>query len=214
MIADIETFFKKPFVYSTAVELYLQYSSDKSLIALLKSGENSFTTQKVIQALRKISDDATTPDYQAKEKRATIEDFQVKTHQKHIKIEYASLPSSLKQKMDEKSALYRHSNTLFSQLEFLNDDQSRLDSALEILNNFDLIDKIFSEVEDYQERGIYIQPNSGERSLDSLNGLELAKLLDNLKKNLSKVRGVEGKQQKFIEINERIKEVEDALSKR
>jgi hypothetical protein len=214
MIAEIETFLKKQFDYKVAVELYLHYSTDKKLETLLKSGENSFTSQKVIQALRLISESSLATVYHAKEKRAETGDFRVNSAAKHIRIDYAALPSSLKLKMDEKSALYRHANTLFSELDFLKDDQSRLNHAIEILDNFDQIDKIFSEVEDYQERGILNPSVNMDVSFDALTGLQLAQLRDNLKKNLYKVRGNQQKIDKFRQLTQKIKEVENALSKR
>lgn len=208
MIAEIEDYLRNPANYSAGVELLKKHSPNSPLLPLLSSGASTFTRGKLSAALQQIS--ALEPEPERETKLPPLKDFRAKSESRFVQIDFNNLPPKLKEKFREKQALYKQSVELHRGLTMAMSDDDRKEMALQILSNFDTIDKIWAEAEKYQEHGYYEDEATGQE----MTALDLARLLDNLKKNQYKYKNKPTYSNRYQELGLKIKEVEDALRKR
>ena len=213
MIAEIEKYLKSNLDFKEGVELYNRYSKDKAYSSLFGS-ESGYARRKLIEQLGLISKSAVV-EHPKSVKIPDIEAYRSKRESKVEHIDYKSLPDFLKEKVKHKRALYTQARDMHASLSIEKwTDADRFEIASKILENFDFIDDIWKELEDYQERGILRTPSQKELGLEQMNALELANLRDNYKKNLYKVRKDPSKSHRLGELNQKIVEVEDILKKK
>lgn len=216
MNSAIEAFFKTPFDYKKGVDLYALNSKDKSLLPLLNSGESSFTKKKLHEALKKISAESIAKsEVKAKVHLPDIGEFTDVSESKFISIDYLALPAHIKARWNHKRALFKQAKDAHFRLPDLTiSEEQRAELAFSILNNFDEIQDIFNEAEDFQERGISRETQSKETEFDKLTALDLSTLRSNYQKHIYKLKGIHAKSEKLIEIQAKLKEVENALQNR
>lgn len=213
MIAEIEKYLKSNLDFKEGVELYNSYSKDKAYSSLFGS-ETGYARRKLIEQLGLISKSAIV-EHPKSVKIPDIEAYRAKRESKVVDIDYNSLPGFLKGKVKHKRALYTQARDMHASLSMENwTDADRYEIAKKILENFDFIDDIWKELEDYQERGILRTPFQKEMGLEQMSSLELANLRDNYKKNLYKIRKDPSKAHRLSELNRKIVEVEDILKKK
>jgi hypothetical protein len=216
MNSAIEAYLKSPSNYKKGVELYSLHSKDKSLLALFSSGESSFTKRRLFEVLKVLSlQSVPKSEVKSKLNLPDIGQYTDVTESKFISIDYHALPQHIKKRFDHKRALFRQAKDAHFRLPDLTiTEEQRAELAFTILDNFDEIQDIFNEAEDYQERGITREaiPNSTE--LEKMTALELSTLRNNYQKHIYKLKGIQAKQEKYIDIKAKLKEVENALQKR
>lgn len=210
MIAEIEDYLRNSSNYTRGCELLKKFAPDSPLHGLLSSGESTFTRGKLFAALQLISSkhDVETPE----DKLPPLKAFRTLSESKVMRIDFSKLPDSLKEQMKEKNALFKQSAELHRMLSMDISNAERYSMALQILSNFDRIDKIWKDAEAFQQHGILPEaskPDAGERT-----ALDLARLLENLKKNAYKVKDKPERIERYKELCAQIEEVEDALRKR
>lgn len=213
MISEIENYLQSSQDFEKGVELYLKFSDSKTLKSLFESGNTTYSKSKLLHALKDIST-AAIPATLPAPKDSPIEAYRAKREANVVQIRYSELPHVLQEKNRYKAALYKQARDCHSFLYDAPNNDVRRDYAKLILSNFKEIDDIWKELEDYQEKGILRSAPKDESNLESLTALELANLRDNYKKNLYKVRGVPGKEERVERLTVLVKEVEYALQKR
>jgi hypothetical protein len=210
MISEIETYLQSSQDFETGVALYLKFSESKPLKSLFESGNSSYSHSKLLHSLKEISE-STIPKQLPESKASPLDAYKTKHESNVVQIRYSELPPALKERHRHKAALYKQAKDYHSALYDANNKQTRFEFAKQILTNFHEIDDIWKELEDYQEKGILRVPAKADSELDTLTALELANLRDNYKKNLYKVKGAPGKESRYQELYDLIKEVENAL---
>jgi hypothetical protein len=214
MIAEIENYLKSNLDFKEGVALYLKFSVDKAYSSLFVSSETGYARRKLIEQLGLISKSAIV-EHPKPKKIPDLEAYRAKRESKVVDIDYNSLPEFLKQRVKHKRALYTQARDMHSSLSMDKwSDSDRHEIAKKIIENFDFIDDIWKELEDYQERGILRTPSQKELGLEQMSALELANLRDNYKKNLYKIRKNPTKGSRLKQLNELIVEVEDILKKK
>lgn len=215
MISAIEDWIRAPFNYSKGVELFNIHGKSELLKKLFAS-ESSFTREKLKQELIKInSEEVVKRSPPPKEKIPPINEFLATSESKFIHIDVNALPDDLKEKNRQKNALFSQSKSCFQNLKGAKTNEERYDFAKTIVENFKEQDEIWLELEQFQKNG---SRKKGEidkvEDLSQLNALELAKRLENIKKQYSKVSKLPEKKIKADELLAKWKEVEHALEKR
>ncbi len=215
MISAIEDWLRAPFNYSKGVELFNTHGKS-DLLKKLFTTESSFTRDKLKEELIKINSvvvERRSPP--PKEKIPPVNEFLATSESKFIHIDVNALPDDLKEKNRQKNALFMHSKSCFQDLKSAKTIEQRFQLAKTIVENFKEQDEIWLELEQFQATG---SRKKGEvdkiEDLSQLNALELAKRLENIKKQYSKVSKLPEKKIKADELLAKWKEVEHALEKR
>lgn len=210
MIAEVEDYLRNPKDYSRGCELLRKFQPDFPLHSLLASGDSSFTRSKLHKALVAIS--AEKPVETPPESVPPLNAFRRQSESKMIRIDYSKLPELLKVAIREKDALFKQSAELHRMLTLDISNDQRRTMAMEILSNFDRIDQIWKDAENFQLHGIL--PGADKVEAGKETALDLARMLENLKKNAYKVKDKPERRARYDELCAQIQEVEDALSKR
>lgn len=147
--------------YSTGVNLLEANGGNAAVVALCRSGENSFTRTKLITELQRLADgmearEAEPVFMKSKEPGRFIHDpgdYKQLSESKHAYIDVNQLPESLKRDWIKKADLTREQGALHNSLFFLKDKDDLLAAGLRILDIEDERSAIWKRIDYYQKHG-------------------------------------------------------------
>lgn len=188
-IAALNDWLNSPTNYQAGIELYRQFC-DGSKLALLQSGNSSFTRDMLRAELEAINDAATVelPTHKVKkEPHQTPELDSFRAHSAHRQntIDYGKLTPELKALANDKGALYNMVRHMHSQLPHLATDEERLAFLFKMEENRLKIEAIWAKLDEFHANGYQALPSK----LDKLSPMELLKLRNNNRSYISKYQG-------------------------
>lgn len=158
--AEINLWLKSERNFADGVLLLEQAGASASLIMLLESGENSFTRNKLIVALKEVLEEKQADDVAPALAETRVDkfehnpkDYEQLSDSKRLWIDVARLPDNLKQLWIKKADLTREQGALHSKLEHLPKKEDRLAVGLRILEIEDERTEIWKQLEEFQRTG-------------------------------------------------------------
>ncbi|SDM40500.1 hypothetical protein [Pedobacter antarcticus] len=174
--------------YIHGLLLYEQYGDNPVILALLKSGQGSYQTGKLINALQALNErNDLVP------KKIIIGEYIPEPTTIHGKedFDYPNTPELIIQIRDKKNSDYAQARKLHESIRVIDDQQYRLEAALELLDKMDAVDTSWSVLDLYRETGEVKKLNNPDQQseVDTLTLTELMREDKNLQSNISKDKG-------------------------
>ena len=133
------------FDYAKAAEAFLPFCSNQTLARLIKSGENSFTTKKLKEGLRKLAESAESlPDPPILPTGLIPSNSLVE--------EYRSAPAEVQYMISERIALKAQARVLKKSLHS-QEPEERRDTVLEIVSIFQSIEQLWAAYDHWRQTG-------------------------------------------------------------
>lgn len=161
-------------LFKQGVDFYRKYGSNQTLLLLFeRNGEGSFSRVKLLEELIQIEKkiNAPRPSVPVAMKDATP-------------VAIPSMPDSLTRKLKEKGELYARANVLHARLPLLQDNDQRLEAALELMDLHDRIRAIWRDYDLWKASGITIKDKAPKKT----TAIDLAMQLENCKSAIRKYR--------------------------
>lgn len=218
-IASINTWLNGSLDYSEGVILFEVYGSNASLLKLFKNGKNSFTRRKLAEALREINhqetkpiesdppkDEGTRVVEQNKGVEATAVGYQPTTKPKYTQDDF---PDKFHPLFAQKRKLYTEAGFLFNRLGQHNQATraAHLARIKEIMR--DQIPRIWEQLDFYHLTGQELETPSN----DLQDIVELTRQRNNARSNVSKYKGVVGKERQLKKWQSALEELDFKLGR-
>lgn len=197
--------------YSAGALCYATYGSNINLKRVFSRPQSQYSFTKLVDELtalagvKKVDEVVDT---------TSADDFVKHTVSKSPQINYSNLPPELDALVVKKGLLYKQASWTHAQLNKINDDAERLESAKIIVNNFKVIDEIWEQL-DYYEKHKQLMPGKKTSDIDLEIASESQLLLkrNNLRAHISKLKKKPRraadlllKQQELVTVTQKLKE--------
>lgn len=198
--------------YNAGALCYATYGSNINLKRVFSRPKSDYSYNRMVDELKAIagSKDAVQPQTNIN----TSDEFVKHTVSKLPQINYANLPPELDALVVKKGMLYKQASWTHAQLNKIDNDHERFESAKIIVNNFKVIDEIWHQL-DYWQKNKELMPGKKtvDIDLDIATEKELIHLRANVRAHISKLKKKPRrsadlllKQQLLESINQKLKE--------
>lgn len=178
--------------YEEGRVLFEKFTSSKVLVSFFRSGSTSLHFNKLLDELRKLSENdlPIVPKETVKPAQpviAPLESFDIPA-KAALNDAYNSFPERIKEIVRKKNMHYRRSQQLFIEIGFTEDQSKRLEMALTMLSDHDQVNACWAVIDEYKESGKILveKTKSIEEEINQLSLEKLVSSLKNIPPNISK----------------------------